>query len=49
LPDFITDALKVAPADKQVYNLRAYVKEFARRRSLSLSVLPKSLITWLEQ
>jgi hypothetical protein len=49
LPDFVADALKVVPTDKQVYNLRAYIKEFAQRRSLSLSVFPKSLITWLEQ
>ena len=49
LPKFVADALKVVPTDKQVYNLRAYIKEFAQRRSLSLSVFPKSLITWLEQ
>jgi hypothetical protein len=49
LPSFVSDALEVAPTDKQVYNLRAYIKEFAQRRSLSLSVFPESLVTWLEQ
>lgn len=49
LPRFIRDALEVDPTDKQVYNLKAYIKEFARRRSLSLSVFPSSLATWLEQ
>ncbi len=49
LPSFVSDALEVAPTDKQVYNLRAYIKEFAQRRSLSLSVLPATLVTWIEQ
>jgi len=49
LPNFVIDTLEVNPTDKQVYNLRTYIKEFARRRSLSLDVFPSSLTTWLEQ
>lgn len=49
LPKFVSDALEVEPTDKQVYNLRAYIKEFAQRRSLSLDIFPSSLTTWLEQ
>ena len=49
LPDFVSDALNVEPSDKQVYNLRAYIEEFAQRRSLSLTVFPSSLAAWLEQ
>jgi len=49
LPDFVVDTLEIKPTDKQVHNLRTYIKEFARRRSLSLDVFPSSLTTWLEQ
>jgi organic radical activating enzyme len=49
LPEFVSGALEVEPTDKQVYNLKAYIKEFAQRRSLSLSVFPSSLSSWLEQ
>lgn len=48
LPDFINQALKVEPSQKQVYNLKSYIKEFAQRRSLSLSVFPSTLVSWLQ-
>jgi len=49
LPDFVGHALEVDPTEKQVYNLKAYIKEFAKRRSLNLNAFPTSLATWLEQ
>jgi organic radical activating enzyme len=48
LPDFINQALKVEPTQKQVYNLKSYIKEFAQRRSLSLEVFPPTLVSWLQ-
>jgi organic radical activating enzyme len=48
LPDFINKALKVEPTQKQVYNLKSYIKEFAQRRSLSLEVFPPTLVSWLQ-
>jgi hypothetical protein len=49
LPDFVGHALEVEPTEKQVYNLKAYIKEFAKRRSLNLNAFPTTLATWIEQ
>jgi organic radical activating enzyme len=49
LPSFVSESLKVEPTEKQVHSLRLYIKEFAQRRDLNLSVFPSSLSNWLEQ
>lgn len=49
LPDFISGALMVEPTEKQVYNLKVYIKEFAQRRSLNMDIFPTSLVSWLQQ
>lgn len=49
LPKFIEQSLSVEPTEKQVYNLRSYIKEFTKRRSLSLDALPPTLVSWLEK
>ena len=48
MPDFIAQALEVVPTEKQVYNLKSYIKEFANRRSLSLEIFPPTLASWLQ-
>ena len=49
LPDFISGALMVEPTEKQVYNLKVYIKEFTQRRSLNMDIFPTSLVSWLQQ
>lgn len=49
LPNFVADALEVEPTQKQVYNFKSYIKEFAQRRALSLDVFPSTLATWIKQ
>lgn len=48
MPDFVAQALEVVPTEKQVYNLKSYIKEFANRRSLSLEIFPPTLALWLQ-
>lgn len=35
-------------SDKQKQNFKQYLNEFAKRRNLSLSIFPKSMLKWLE-
>lgn len=49
LPKFIEQSLSVEPTEQQVYNLRSYIKEFAKRRSLSLNALPPTLVSWIDK
>ena len=49
LPGFVAQALEIEPSQQQVYNLRSYIKEFAKRRALSLDVFPSTLATWIDQ
>jgi organic radical activating enzyme len=49
VPDFVVSALEVEPTQKQMYNFKSYINEFAQRRSLRLDIFPPSLVSWLTQ
>jgi MoaA/NifB/PqqE/SkfB family radical SAM enzyme len=44
----IIDAIEKPCTDQQRRDLSCYLKEFVRRRALSLEIFPKSLLQWLE-
>jgi len=48
LPDFVYPALELQPTGMQIQSFRSYAKEFARRRSLDLSVFPRSFECWMQ-
>lgn len=45
--NMITDSIMIEPTPLQVANCRAYVKQFAQRRQLSLDVFPQTFVDWL--
>lgn len=47
-PDFIVKMLNIDPTEKQVNNLKLYIKEFSNRRNLNLEIFPKSFTKWIE-
>lgn len=48
LPDFIKQSLINTPTNKQVKNFKAYITEFAQRRSLDLTIFPQTMIDWIK-
>lgn len=48
LPEFAKQSLDIDPTPQQVYNLKCYLKEFASRRQLDLSVFPESFRAWVQ-
>lgn len=47
VPEVIKQSLTKQPTVKQIENFKAYIKEFAQRRSLDFKIFPQSMINWI--
>jgi wyosine [tRNA(Phe)-imidazoG37] synthetase (radical SAM superfamily) len=46
--DYIYKSISATPTDTEVYNLKFFIKEFSRRRNISIiDVYPKSFVNWI--
>jgi hypothetical protein len=48
MPDII-ESINTPCSQKQKQEAAVFIKEFARRRNLSLSIFPESFINWINE
>lgn len=53
LPDqprrMVQAALEIEPSAQHITQFRSFIRDFARRRKLDLSIFPETLVSWIDQ